>query len=347
MSVRNRSDYGAGHPVRRCVVVADDCLGCWGTDLIAILRTRPPRQAARRPEFSVSLAVALMVALLGCVAAGSPAAAEACLSPRASDDADLVRAAAEIEAVPALCVSNKIVDENGVLWRFSVVRNVEQAGPLWVVPHDEEDAAFSAGIAAVRDHGGVMLALENREERMVAGRDPNRAFALSLEAATVCAVPPAPLYIAAHLEEWDRAFPIVGLHTNWDSHVEAGGQGTISILRPDDKMVPFPSASGIGRFADEDTIVMLPGETPPAENARLGKAIAWFNERGVHVLARVITPENNECTIADFLTLGDVAPYLNIEVEFGDVETETALVAIALDFFASEPGAAYAGSGAR
>jgi len=307
----------------------------------------PSARDAERPRYRVwprAVAVALLVAV-GALPIAAAAGEDACLDPRSSNDADVVRAAEAIEAAPALCVARKTFEENGIAWRLTTVRNVERPGPLWVVPHDEEDAAFLAGIAAVRERGGAMIAVENREGRMIAGRDPNRLFALSEAAAAVCAIPAAPLYIAAHFAEWDRAFPVIGLHTNWDGHVGAAGQGTISILRPDVKMVPFPSASATGRFADEDTVVMLPGLHPPGEDVALSAAVAWFNSRGVHVVVRLITAQNNECTIADFLTLGGIAPYVNIEVEFGDLDTEKALVDLVWDYFTVGPGSAAGGMG--
>ncbi len=311
-------------------------------------RSSSPRRAGKI-ALCIGAPAAILLALLTAWSTAGPAAAraESCLAPLASDDADVLRAADAIEAAPALCLGSRTVAENGLAWRFTIIRNSERPGPLWVVPHDEEDAAFSAGVAAVRSHGGVMIAVENREQRLVAGRDPNRVFALSSEAAATCATPAAPLYIAAHFDEWDRAFPIIGLHTNWNGHVGAGGQGTISILRPDAKMVPFPSPSALGRFADEDTVVMLPSLHAPADDALLKEAVAWFNGRGVHVLVRLVTPQNNECTIADFLTLDGIAPYLNIEVEFGDLETEKALVDIVWTYLAADAAAAPAGIGGR
>jgi hypothetical protein len=97
-------------------------------------------------------------------------------------------------------------------------------------------------------------------------------------------------------------------------------------------MIPFPSTIATGRLADEDTIVMLVSRTLPEENAAGRAAIAWFNDRGVHVIYRHVTPENNGCTLADYLTLDALAPYVSIEVEHGDPDTADTLVDIVVDY---------------
>jgi hypothetical protein len=218
-----------------------------------------------------------------------------------------------------------------------VIRNLELPGPLWAVPHDDEDAAFATGVYALRRYGGVMVALENGERRLVGNVDPNQIYATTQLEADVCpgASAPAPLYVGAYLDEWDRAFPAIGLHSNLDGYLEGGGRGNISIRRPDEKMIPFPSPIAAGRLADEDTLAMLVSLRPPAENPAGRGAVSWFNERGVHVLYRYVTPENNECTLADYLTLNRLGPYVTLEVEHGDANTEAALLDVLMRFFAS------------
>jgi hypothetical protein len=261
---------------------------------------------------------------------------ETCLDPATVADADfgpLLPALAD----PVLCVTELRFSENGADWHFLIIRNLALPGPLWALPHDEEDAAFVTGVGAVRRYGGVMVVVENGEERMNAGLDPNRVFAVTAAAADVCpgTAAPAPLHVAAHLDQWDRAFPIIGLHTNWDGYLAAGGLGTISVRRQDEKMIPFPSPTAVGRMADEDTVVMLFSTRPPEQYEVGRSAVNWFNDRGAHVIYRYVTPENNECTLGDFLTLNAIAPYFNLEVEYGDATTQAALLEILMEFIAS------------
>ena len=280
--------------------------------------------------------VAIAVLTLTPGNAGGQVRAEACLDPATVADADFAALLPAL-ADPVLCISEMRFSENGADWHLLIIRNVSLAGPLWAVPHDEEDAAFVTGVGAVRRFGGVMVVVENGEERMNAGRDPNRVFALTPAAAEICpgAPAPAPLHVAAHLDRWDRAFPIIGLHTNWDGYLGAGGLGTISVRRPDEKMIPFPSPIAVGRMADEDTVVMLFSTRPPEQYEVGRSAVNWFNDSGAHVIYRYVTPENNECTLGDFLTLDGLAPYFNLEVEYGDATTHAALLDILMEFIAS------------
>lgn len=283
------------------------------------------------------IAAAAFLAFAGVVPRAS-AEEPACLEPAAIADADVAAFATEL-ADPALCLGERRFSENGIDWHLVVIRNTVLPGPLWFVPHDEEDEGFAAAVTAVLRHGGVVVAVENGEARLAGGQDPNLAFAITAEAAATCpgARATAPAYVAAVLDEWDRTSPIIGLHSNWDGFAAGGGLGTISVRRADAKMIPFPSALATGRLADEDTIVMIPGASPPAEPAAAA-AIGWFNERGVHVIYRLISAANNECTIADYLTLAGLGPYVNIEVEHGDFATLPALVEIVMAFFARDAG---------
>ena len=259
-----------------------------------------------------------------------------CIRPEASDDID-VRANSGTIADPELCLTNLILSENGADWRMSIIRNTGLPGPLWFVPHDEEDVAFTAAVYAVERYGGVVVAVENNGRRLVDGRDPNRIFATTPFAVDACdgARAPTPLYTSAILQEWDRSFPIIGLHNNWDGFVEGGGAGTISVLRQDDKMIPFASPDAVGRFADEDTIVMLVSTRPPADDDDGRRTIDWFNTLGVHVIYRYVTPGNNGCTIADYLTLNQLGPYFNLEVEHGDQATQPLLIDRLMEFLDS------------
>lgn len=292
-------------------------------------RGTDPRSTGRRSLRNIGWPFAVLIAAI----VSSPALAEEadCLDPAAIADADI---AGHSEALsdPALCLFTTEIAENGIRWQLVTIANREMAGPLWAVPHDEEDAAFAGAVYAVRRYGGTVIAIENGEQRLVGNLDPNHVFAAERATATVCGLDdPWPRYVAAFLNDRDPAYPVIGLHTNWDGYLEAGGLGSISAFRDDEKMRPFPSAVAEGRFADEDTIAMLVGLAAPADSDDVRRAIESLNEDGVHVIYRHVTPDNNGCTLADYLTLGDLSFYINLEVEHGDAETMPALIDRAID----------------
>ena len=60
----------------------------------------------------------------------------------------------------ALCVQIVSFVEAGLKWTLEVIAHRKRAGPLWAVPHDNENAAFNTAVYAVRRYGGVIVAVE-------------------------------------------------------------------------------------------------------------------------------------------------------------------------------------------
>lgn len=127
--------------------------------------------------------------------------------------------------------------ENGFTWHlFRYARTDERMGPLWLVPHDDENAAFDAMIAALKEHGGIGIAVNSGPGslRMQSGLgvcgvrfgvrptcDPNRNFDSQ-----------TPKFTTAILNQYQAGYPIIALHTNsagfsGDGH---GGRGDITIV---------------------------------------------------------------------------------------------------------------------
>ena len=74
--------------------------------------------------------------------------------------------------------------EDRAFWRLYRIVNLRHpGGPLWFVPHDNENAAFQAAVFAVRSYGGVVIAIE--EARSIDGPDsrmnPDVAYGRSID----------------------------------------------------------------------------------------------------------------------------------------------------------------------
>lgn len=146
-------------------------------------------------------------------------------------DDDIQRHANDPAFWDGISISEKRFSENGFDWhllRFSSLAN--HSSVIWFVPHDDENGAFDAMIAAIKKHGGMGIAVNSGPGslRRQVGRgtcggrpavistcDPNRNFS----AAT-------PLFTASVLdhrtEDWQ---PVIALHTNG-----AGASGDFSLL---------------------------------------------------------------------------------------------------------------------
>lgn len=152
-------------------------------------------------------------------------------------DDDLGRHKTEVGYLDGLDVSHQRFSENGFDWHLIRFANrLNPDGPLWMVPHDDENAAFEAAITAVKEHGGVAIMVNSGagSARRQAGNgtcgvkperttscDPNRNFA-----------PSSPKFTAAFLGQRSTGQPVIALHTNTPGFTGDGrdGRGEITIL---------------------------------------------------------------------------------------------------------------------
>ncbi|WP_404339472.1 hypothetical protein AB2M62_08780 [Sphingomonas sp. MMS12-HWE2-04] len=174
-------------------------------------------------------------------------------------------------------------------WRFWRIDNkAHPKGPLWFVPHDNENAGFEAALVSLRTYGGTLIAVDSGaapgedgvrlNHAVDYGKpvDPNRNFDSAL-----------PGY-AAHMLASGNA-PIIALHTNapgfdpTDSHCNQGdpkGDGIISIRFCDDVLTPSPSQAHAWPFDDDDSVAFATyraGKSPSDAFCRDAMVGADFN----------------------------------------------------------------------
>ncbi|QDZ07232.1 hypothetical protein FPZ24_06845 [Sphingomonas panacisoli] len=214
--------------------------------------------------------------------------------------------------------------DDRAFWRLYRIDNARKPdGPLWFVPHDNENAAFQAAIYAVRAYGGQVIAVE--EARSVDGPDsrmngdvafgkpidPNRNFRDE-----------SPAYaseILAGLGQPPRL--IVALHTNEPGYDAASstcgppppaytGKGEISVLLCSDLYMPRRSFYGDWPFDDTDSvaIVSYPGSGGPGD----GFCVHGLADADMNImLERVMTSDGSLSNFALFHRL----PYVNLETQ--------------------------------
>ncbi len=218
------------------------------------------------------------------------------------EDDDLARHADDAAFLNGIVVSEMRFSENGFVWHLiRFVNENRQSGPLWVVPHDDENAAFEAMIAAVRRHGGVGIAVNSGSgsARRQTGFgscgifaapttacDPNRNFDVR-----------SPLFTSAILAQRPQGQPVIALHTNSPGFGGDGGEGAgeISIYDPYafSNGILAPRADGffgnrkITALNDPDVYAILPyrfgtGITPDqwqCRQALTGSGVNVWHER--------------------------------------------------------------------
>lgn len=143
------------------------------------------------------------------------------------NDDDIHRHAYDVDYLSGLAIGERKFSENGFDWQLIRFTNIANpAGPLWIVPHDDEDAAFEAMIDALKLHGGIGITVNSTgsgriqsgkgtcgtRSRITSGCDPNRNFDQR-----------SPLYTAAFLDQRPAGQPVIALHTNKPGY---GGNGS-------------------------------------------------------------------------------------------------------------------------
>jgi hypothetical protein len=207
--------------------------------------------------------IRLALAALGLLA--GPAAL-ASLAPEGITHADFVRQAGT-DAFAGLDVQRRTASDADATWNLWRIANpAKPDGPLWVVPHDNENAAFAAALRAVKSYGGIVIAVDSeQDDRFASARyvrahdggrlDPNRTFTAAW-----------PAYVSAVLADRGNR-PIVALHTNapgFDGGASTcgdtagNGSGGISIRLCNSIFSPRPAADRSWPWDDDDSVVISP-----------------------------------------------------------------------------------------
>ena len=184
----------------------------------------------------------------------------ATVDPLSVDDDDFARHRDPADWT-GLKVEDIAFDEERARWHlFRITKPGHADGPLWFVPHDNENAGFEAGLIAVRRYGGTMIAVDsdgkrrNSEVAFGPSIDPNRNFHDGL--------PRYPSQVLASLNR--GGWPIIALHTNAKGYDptdsacpkigDISGSGIISIRYCDATLQPSASKGQAYPFDDDDTV---------------------------------------------------------------------------------------------
>lgn len=237
-------------------------------------------------------------------------------------DDDLNRHVADLTYLDGLTIHQTRFSEAGFDWHVLKFTNSEKpAGPLWAVPHDDENAAFEAAIAAVRLYGGTVVAVNSgpgssrfqQGSGTCGGRparltrcDPNRNFS----AAT-------PMFTGPFVGQLSPGQPIIALHTNSPGH--GAGKGSITILDAEASARGEVRPRKDGHFGvnqpaalnDPDSYAILPylAPTKPVSDIKCRDAMI---ARGVHVWHEYVGKSDGSLSNYAVLFLPGVS-YVNME----------------------------------
>jgi hypothetical protein len=247
----------------------------------------------------------------------------------ALQDDDIERLRANGDDLAGMEASHIRFSENGFDWHLVRFTNEQRpSGPLWVVPHDDENAAFHGMIAAVRRHGGIGIVVDTGiastrrqpgygvcgvRPGTASGCDPNRNFDGR-----------SPLFTRTILDQLPEGQPVIALHTNGAgfSGDGKGGRGSITMLdarfyargeirvRADG----YFGNRGVAGLDDPDVYAIMPyrsGKAVPAADAGCRSAL---NAAGVNVWHEGV--ERSDGSLSNYIALNrpDIA-YVNLEAK--------------------------------
>ncbi len=251
-----------------------------------------------------------------------------CLSPDQffDEDGDVPRNRTAL-ASPDLCLRLEVFTEGSMQWVLQVIQNKKRPrGPLWVVPHDDEDVAFDSAVDAVRRYGGTVVAVgrnHDRYNRPLTGKrkqDPNRNFEVGDNPKCRLQLANSPVYTSRVLKWRLKGQPIIALHTNKEGYDivfepdEDKSKGNVSIgieRKPDSNITEFPAPRPIRAKSPNDTLIYVASKQPPGSDRRLMNFVGALNRSGIHVLYEHV--EKNDCSLSNYAVLKAI-PYVNVEV---------------------------------
>lgn len=293
-----------------------------------------PIRPVRRPLRVAALLVALFSAA-ACVPRGGPLPADggrllptssACLQPSDLQDGD-----GDFRRHPDLfgpdrCVRQRTVREGGRTWVIQTVSNTRMAGPLWVLPHDNEQAAVETAAYALGRYGGTAVLVETGGRRSNGSADPNRWFDAGRSRCSSGA--PATRYVAAMLGERRRGAPVIALHTNAAGLGGRSGGGSISIRAPGKNAKAYLGRNASGRLASPDSLVIT--AVTQGHDAQVAALVDRLTARGVNVMVETTSASTTDCSLSHYAALNGIRPYLNLEVADGDAATQRQMLDIVM-----------------
>lgn len=233
-------------------------------------------------------------------------------------------------AANSLCARLEVFGEGKLKWVLQVIQNRRNPkGPLWAVPHDNENAAFDSAVYGLLRYGGTLIAVETNGQRFNGRQDPNRNFDPGVGGKCPQQIARSPVFTERFLRWWRTDQPIVALHTNEQGYEgdKQGGKGHISMAKAPRSAMPFRSLKPVESRSPDDALVFVASTRAPKEDPNLAQFVNGLNERGVNVLYEVVSAKN-DCSMSNYAALSGIRNYVNVEVVHGDAAAQKRMIDI-------------------
>jgi hypothetical protein len=254
--------------------------------------------------------------------------APGCLRPEQVEDGDgdFVRHRAALSE-PGLCITQTSFDERGVTWRLQIVKS-DRTGPLWVVPHDNENSGFDTAVFGLTHYGGVIVAVETNGERFNGPIDPNRNFSADGIGCAAIGNAASPKFVSVFMDNLAPGEPVFALHSNAKGSSAYGGSGNISMKTPYSNATPYPARKVVNLFRNDDTMIFVATVGKPSRE--ITGRVAALNEQGINVMLESVSPQKSDCSMSNYMVLTGRKDYLNLEVVHGDNITQEKMLQVVM-----------------
>jgi hypothetical protein len=232
-----------------------------------------------------------------------------------------------------LCIRVDVFKEGNLEWVLQIIQNRKRPnGPLWAVPHDNEDAAFDTAVYAVKKYGGTIVAVETGGKRFNKSQDPNRNFDAGVGDRCPEQLDRSPIYTARYLRWMVDGQPIIALHTNGRGYEgdNKGGQGQVTIAKKSKGVFPFRSLRPLNSNSPDDTLIYVSSLESPNSDFNLMRFVNSLNSRGINVLYERVS-RKNDCSMSNYAALKGLRDYVNVEVVHGDSGAQQRMVDIIVE----------------
>jgi hypothetical protein len=240
-------------------------------------------------------------------------ASGSCLSPAdATDKDDDFKRNAEILSANTFCIAEETFKERRRHWTIATIRT-SRPGPLFAVMHDDEDMSFDSAVAALKAHGGTLVAVETGGKRNQDGIDPNRNFSADGVGCKKLGKDATPKFTAFFQKLFDAEQPIIALHNNTGKRIPTGGVGHVSMDDLPKDMEKQPSDDPGAPLAGDRTLVLM---TSPVPVTTVAESTAdELNAKGINAVIEPVTEGKGDCSLSNYALLTGHSKYFNVTVD--------------------------------
>ena len=259
----------------------------------------------------------------------------ACINPSDIRDRDVSRHSRSLKPGGDICLTTETITEHGRTWKFHIFTNTRRKGPVWGLPHDNEQSAFDTAMYAIRKYGGKFVSIESGENRIYKGQDPNRNFGLSRSETASCGnmrSKPSPLFTRAFMKHFNTRYPVLTLHNNTNG-------GGISAARSTRVMKGMLSpVRGKTSLGDPDNAILFAGRKSYTNSTTAKRTTKYFHANGINVIYEHIRSGKSDCSLSNHVILTSGRKYFNVEAQHGHGKSQAKIVDTLIKFLKNNNG---------